>query len=52
MKNAKKDLYEYYFNNSDLLTKYYNDDYSIKTPSNDHSILQFFTKNPKEKNEY
>ena len=45
IENTNKELYEYYFTNSDLLSKYYDDDYSVKKPSTEaSSILHFFDK--------
>ena len=50
IENTQKEIYEYYFKNSDLLNKYYEDDYSIIKP-NDYSssILKFFNKETKTK---
>ena len=45
IENTNKELYEYYFTNSDLLSKYYDDDYSVQKPSSEtSSILNFFDK--------
>ena len=52
IEKEKNNIYEYYFNNSELLNKYYNDDYSFQKSSDNtsSSILDFFDNKKKDIN--